>query len=191
MGLASGDGPITREASPAEVDSAVLAETGHELEEQREETVSREFEVAGETRQVEATNYATVYAKTIDSTETQGSLFGLVSTPGFNFAGQSFNPVSNFSNREILEFVAGEFGEITINESVSESTETVLGSETTVTKFDAEAAFNGERIPVYVHVTSVENEGDIVIGAGAYPQELESQEEAAITQLFGGISHPT
>lgn len=188
--LASGDGPITREASPAVVSPDALDETGHELEAEREETVSREFEVGGETRQVEATNYATVYTKTIDGTEAQGSLFGLVSTPGFNFAGQSFNPVSEFSNQEILEFVAGEFGEVSINESVSESTETVLGSETTVTKFDAEAAFNGDRIPVYVHVTSVENEDDILIAAGAYPQELENQEEADITQLFGGISHP-
>lgn len=188
--LASGDGPITREASPAEISSDALDETGHELQEEREETVSREFEVGGETRQVEATNYATVYTKTIGDTSTEGSLFALVSTPAFKVAGQSFNPVADFTNQEILEFVAGEFGEVSVNESVSETTVTVLGTETTVTKFDAEAAFNGERIPVYVHVTSVENEGDIIIGAGAYPQELEGQEEANITQLYGGISHP-
>jgi len=187
---ATGSGPITRKASPAVVEPSVLEETGHELEDEREQTIEREVEVSGQTREVEATNYARVYTKTIGDTDTDGSLFALVSTPAFTFAGQSFNPVADFSNQEILEFVAGEFGQVSVNEQASESTLTVLGSETTVTKFDAEAEFNGERIPVYVHVTSVENGDDIIIAAGAYPQELDSQEEDAITTLFGGVDHP-
>jgi hypothetical protein len=188
--LASGDGPITREASPAAVAQSVLDETGHELEDQREETISREFEVGGQTRQVEATNYATVYTRTVGEGGAQGSLFAVVSTPAFKFAGQSFNPVASASNAEILEFVAGQFGGLSGTESVSQSTQTVLGTEATVAKFGAEATFNGERIPIYIHVASVENEGDIVIGAGAYPQALEGSEEAAMSQLFGGIVHP-
>lgn len=188
--LASSDGPITREASPAGVDSAVLEETEYEFEEQREKTLSREVSAAGETRKIEATNYATLYAKTLGDGETDGSLFGVVSTPAFEFVGQSFNPIADADNEKILSFVAGEFGEVTVNESVAESTQTVLGTETTVTKFDAEAEFNGERIPVYVFVTSVQHEEDIIVGAGAYPQELDDTEADKITQLLDGIQHP-
>lgn len=188
--LASSDGPITREASPAGVDSAVIEDMEYELEEQREKTLSREVSAAGETREIEATNHATLYAKTLGDGETDGSLFATVSTPAFEFVGQSFNPIADADNEEILSFVAGEFGEVTVNESVAESTQTVLGTETTATKFDAEAEFNGERIPVYVYVTSVQHEDDIIIGAGAYPQELDEAEKDNIIRLLGSIQHP-
>lgn len=184
------DGPITREASPAVVDSAVLEEAGHELEEQREETISREVEAAGQSREVEATNYATVYIKTIDGTEAEGSVFGLVSTPAFKVAGQSFSPVADADNERILEFVGSQFGQLSVNETVEETETTILDEDATVTTFGAEAEFNGERIPVYIHVTSVEHEDDIVIAAGAYPQELEDAEADNITTLLDGIDHP-
>ena len=188
--LASGDGPITREASPADVDESVLDETGHELEDQREETISREVEAGGQSREIEATNYATVYTKTIGDTGAEGSLFGVVSTPAFKIAGQSFNPIATADNEEILEFVSGEFGGLSVNESADETERTVLGEDVTVTTFGADAEFNGEQIPVYVHVTAVEHEDDIVIGVGAYPQELDSMEKDNVFELFDSIDHP-
>ncbi|MFW5977748.1 MAG: DUF6517 family protein [Halohasta sp.] len=188
--VASGDGPIERSAAPAEVESSTLDETGHELEEQREETISREVEAAGQSRDVEATNYATVYTKTIDGTEAEGSVFGLVTTPAFKIAGQSFSPVADADNEKILEFVGSQFGQLSVTETVEETERTILEEDATVTTFDAEAEFNGEQIPVYIHVTSVEHEDDIVIAAGAYPQELEDAEADNITTLLDGIDHP-
>lgn len=192
--LASGDGPISREATPAVVSDSVLDETGHELEEQRTKTVSREVEAGGETREIEATNHIAVYTKQVSGPgdgELQGSLFGIVSTPAFEFVGQSFNPIGDYSNQELLDFVSDRFGNLTVDEAVESNTRTVLGTETTVTKFSTTADFNGERIDSYAHVMSVEHESDIIVAVGGYPQELESQEEDGITQLFGGITHQT
>jgi len=66
----------------------------------------------------------------------------------------------------------------------------VLGTDTTVGKFDGTASFDGQRVDVHVSVTAVDHEDDIVLAVGGYPEELESQEEDDILTLFSGIEHP-
>jgi len=192
--LVMGDGPIVREASVAEVESGLLNERGFDLDERREETFSEEVSAGGETRRIEATNHATIYTKSAagpDGEEIQTSLFGLVSTPAFEFVGQSFNPIADDENEEILEFVSSEVGQLDVGEELGETTISVLGTDTTVSKFDGTATFDDQRVDVHVYVTSVQNEEDIVVGIGGYLEELEDEEEDGVLALFEGIEHPS
>lgn len=191
--FATGDEPLSRAATPAAVDASILEETGHKLEAERTETLSEEIEAGGETREVEATNHITLYTKSVsrpagDSIE--GSLFGVVSTPAFEFLGQSFNPIADADNEEILAFASGEFGQLDVGEKLDETTLTVLGRETAVSKFDGTARFDGQRVDVHVYVTAVDHRDDIVLAVGGYPAALEPQAEDDILRLFGGIKHP-
>jgi len=191
--LATGDEPLAREAEPAAIAASTLSETGHELEDERTETISEEVEAGGESREVEATNHIALYANSMegpDGSEIQSSLFGVVSTPAFEFVGQAFNPIADADNEEILEFASSEFGQLDVGEELDETTLTVLDSETTVGKFDGTASFEGERVDVHVYVTAVDHEDDIILGLGGYPEELEDQEEDDILTLFEGIEHP-
>lgn len=191
--LATGDEPLSREAEPAAIDESTLDETGHELEDERTETISEEVEAGGESREVEATNHITLYTKSISGPggeEIESSQFGVVSTPAFEFVGQSFNPIADADNEEILEFAASEFGNLTVGEEIGETTMSVLGIDTTVSKFDGTASFDGQRVDIHVYVSAVDHEDDILLSIGGYPQELESQEEDDILRLFEAIEHP-
>ena len=191
--LATGDEPLAREAEPAAISASTLSETGHELEDERTETLSEEVEAGGESREVEATNHIALYSKSIsgpDESEIEGSLFGVVSTPAFEFVGQSFNPIADADNEEILEFASSEFGQLDVGDQLDETTMSVLGTDTTVSKFDGTASFDGQCVDVHVYVTAVDHEDDIVLAVGGYPEELESQEEDDILTLFSGIEHP-
>jgi len=123
--LATGDEPLAREAEPAAISASTLSETGHELEDERTETLSEEVEAGGESREVEATNHIALYSKSIsgpDGNEIEGSLFGVVSTPAFEFVGQSFNPIADADNEEILEFASSEFGQLDVGDQLDETT---------------------------------------------------------------------
>jgi len=191
--LATGDEPLAREAEPAAVSDSVLSETAHELDDERTETITEEVEAGGETREVEATNHITLYANTMegpDGEAVERSLFGVVSTPAFEYVGQAFNPIADADNEEILEFASSEFGQLDVGEELEETTLTVLDSDTTVSKFDGTARFEGERVDVHVYVAAVRHEDDIVIGLGGYPEQLEAEEEDDVLGLFEGIEHP-
>jgi len=192
MDFVSGNEPLSREAEPAVVSDAVLSETELELEDERTETITEEVEAGGESREVEATNHITLYSNSIEAPDDdiESSLFGVVSTPAFEFVGQSFNPIADADNEEILEFASDEFGQLDVGEELDETTMTVLDSETTVSKFDGTARFDGQRVDVHVYVTSVQHEDDFVLGLGGYPEDLEEQEEDDILSLFEGIEHP-
>lgn len=191
--LATGDEPLAREASPAAVSESVLSETGHELEDEQTETITEVVEAGGESREVEATNHITLYTDTVegpDGSEIESSLFGVVSTPAFEFVGQSFNPIADADNEEILEFASSEFGQLAVGDELEETTMSVLGTDTTVSKFDGTARFEGERVDIHVYVTAVQHEDDIVLAVGGYPEQLEAEAEADVLALFEGIEHP-
>ncbi|SNR31751.1 hypothetical protein SAMN06266787_1011243 [Halorubrum ezzemoulense] len=56
LDVATGDGPAEFAAGTATVADATLSESGYELNEVSDETISREVEAAGQTREVRVTN---------------------------------------------------------------------------------------------------------------------------------------
>lgn len=62
----TGSGPVEFEASTSAVSQAALDETGYDLAGVEEVVIEREFEAAGQTREVVVTNYQAEYEKRLD-----------------------------------------------------------------------------------------------------------------------------
>ena len=126
----------------------------------------------------------------VDDRQGGSSRFILLTTPSFSIAGQSFNPVGEMDNEELLSLLSGEFDGLSVGEGVEETTATVLGTETTVSTFEAEMEQNGLTVDLLLEITAVAHDGDYVVGVGGYPRAIESTEADHVDRLFSGLVHP-
>ncbi|GAA0658145.1 DUF6517 family protein [Salarchaeum japonicum] len=188
--LASGclgflSGPVTFSASQVTVQDSALESAGYEEVAVEEMQVNRTFEAAGQSKTVEITNWVAQYEKQVSvlGVERRAAVFGTFSSPEVSVLGQSFNPLNEYDDREIAELIQQQYGTISDLTAVSNTTMTVLGHSTTVTKFSGTANFDGQSIDVFVHVTKVNDGGDIVAAVGVYPQQLDGEEEHVVTLL--------
>lgn len=186
-------------AEPAEVAPAVAEETGYSH--QRTESIPAEetIEAGDRERDVRIVNYSASYAKSIDlepAGSIEAALFTAVSTPNFEIAGQSVNPVAELDHEELVQQFDGQFAgvqEVRDVRLVEEGTETVLGSTADLSVFEATIVIDGEEVDALIYVTSTDHEDDIVVGVGAHVDEIQSlqiDEEENIRSLMRGIDHP-
>lgn len=190
-GFITGDEALSFSADRATVSESALSETGYEESTVENQTISREFTVGDQTREVEVTNGLAQYDRTVDLAglgEQRAATFAVFSSPEVEIATRTFNPISEMSNRELLDRFSSEYDDLTIGEQVDNETRTVLGSETGVEKYEGTAQLDGAETDVYIHVTTVKHEGDFVVALGIYPQELSGEEENVFTML-DGIQH--
>lgn len=91
-------GPAEFAAGTATVSDETLAETGYERNEVTDQTVSREFEVGGQTREVRVTNTVAEYDKAVElfGERYRAAVFAAVATPQVEVLGQAFNPIADF-----------------------------------------------------------------------------------------------
>jgi hypothetical protein len=153
--------------------------------------VEREFSAAGGTRTVEAANKVTTYEETIDIPllgSAKLGIFTVVSSPAVEIGGETFNPIGDYSNDRLVRFIASSYDGLDGVERVSQRQITVLGTETTVTKYSATAPFQGEDVDVLVHVTKV-RDGEDFVAFGIYPQRLDGEEENVIS-MTRAAEHP-
>ncbi|SEG22665.1 hypothetical protein SAMN04488133_1566 [Halobellus limi] len=192
IGFLTGDEPLTFSAEPAAADEATAQEAGYELNGTRTLEVNETFEVAGQERQVVATNYLTDYRKSVELGalgEAEVGVFTVVSTPAVEIAGRTLNPIGSYSNARLVQFVQEQYSGMSDIERVSEQNVTVQGTETTVTKFSATATIEGREVDVFVHVTKYRDGDDFVLALGVYPQQLDGEEENVLA-LIRSIEHP-
>ena len=192
IGFLTGSEALTFTAEPAAVADSAVEEAGYESNGTRELTVNRTFEVAGQERRVVATNQVTSYDKSLDLGplgETRLGVFTVVSTPAVEIAGQTLNPIGQFSNARLVEFVQQRYSGLSDIRQVSERNITVQGTETTVTKFAGTATVEGREIDVFVHVTKYRDGEDFVLAIGVYPQQLDGEEENVLS-MMRAIEHP-
>lgn len=126
----------------------------------------------------------------LGGTDSASSIFVVVSTPGFEFLGQSLNPLGQLDNKALATELAGQVGQLSVGSEQSTTTRDVLGSETTVSTFDGTLSQSGAEIDVGIVVTAVTSEGDYVIGFGAYPQLRAETGSTNTSALLGGLEHP-
>ncbi|TQQ82198.1 DUF6517 family protein [Halonotius roseus] len=126
----------------------------------------------------------------LGGTDSASSIFVVVSTPGFEFLGQSLNPLGQLDNEALATELAGQVGQLSVGSEQSTTTRDVLGSETTVSTFDGTLSQSGAEIDIGIVVTAVTNEGDYVIGFGAYPQLRAETGSTNASALLGGLEHP-
>lgn len=194
VGLVIGDG-VEMDPEHATVSDEALAETGFEFRESRSLYINETVTVLGQERQINATNYARIYDRSIDleafDRETGG--FVVISTPDVSVLGRSVNPAARMSNKELVERFEGdlesELGQIGNLSKVSERTEPVLGYASTVSIFETNTTIGDREVTLYVHVTTVKHEEDLVVAIGVHPETLQ-QQAPEIHRLMRGIEHP-
>jgi len=192
IGFLTGSEALTFEADPAATAESAASSAGYESNGTRTQVVEREFSAAGQTRTVEAASKVTTYEKTIDIPLLGSAKLGVctvVSSPAVEIAGETFNPIGDYSNDRLVRFIASSYDGLDGVEQVSQRQITVLGTETTVTKYSATAPFQGEDVDVFVHVTKVRDGEDFVVALGIYPQRLDGEEENIIS-MTRAAEHP-
>ncbi|WP_435184936.1 DUF6517 family protein [Halobellus sp. EA9] len=192
IGFLTGDEALSFTAEPAAVADSAAQEAGYESNGTRSIEVNRTFEVAGQERRVVATSQLTGYTKSMELGplgETEVGIFTVVSTPAVEVAGQTLNPIAQFSNRRLIQFVQQQYEGLSDVQQVSSQNITVQGTETTVTKFSGTTTLQGREVDVYVHVTKYRDGDDFILALGVYPQRLSGEEENVLS-MMRAIEHP-
>lgn len=190
LGIISGD-DLEVSASEATVSDAALQESGYEEQSVESSEVTREFSAAGQSRNVTVTNHVAMYERTVDVPvigEQRAAVFGAFASPEVSVLGQSFNPIDDYSDRELAELAQQQYDGLSIGDAVGTRSMTVLNESTDVTKFEGTADLGGQSVDVYVHVTKVKHDGDFVVAVAIHPQQLDGEQERVDT-LLTGLEH--
>lgn len=191
-----GDDDLSFSATQATVSEEALAEAGYQERRAREETMEREFEAGGSSRNVSVTNWYTEYDRTIDLSllggEQRASTFTAITTPKAKVLNQTFNPVGDMSTAELVQTVQDRYEGFGNLEERDSQSATLLGKSTTVTRFTgtAEHQATGTEIDVELQVAeAVGSNGDFALAYGAYPQRIADTERDNYFTLLDGVEH--
>lgn len=168
-------GALSFSASPASVDEAALETANYTGQEPEQVTINETVEVAGVSRQVTATTWTASYA----ANDTPATLI-VASTPDATVAGQSVNPITRLTGKELLQRVAQEVGnsdqvDLEEVEVVQRENREVLGTGTEVTTFATTASTEQGDVPIRIHLASVSHQGDVVVLVGVHPEEVDER----------------
>lgn len=185
------DGPVEFSASEATASDSALAETDYEEVSVESSEVQREFSAGGQSKNVSVTNHVAMYERTVSLSgfgDQRAAVFSAFASPEVSVVGQSFNPIDDYSNKELAELAQEQYDGLQIGEEVGTRETTVLGKSTEVSKFEGTATLNGQDVDVFVHVTKVKHDGDFVVGVAIHPQQLDGEQERVDT-LLEGLEH--
>lgn len=177
------------EASQATVSNSAQDGAGYQEVSVEPETVSRNFSVAGQEREVRLTNWVASYERDLAVTTSPApGTVAVFATPEVSVAGQTLNPLGSMSERELLDMVVQQYDGLSDPSEQGTRTITVLGEETTVTAYAATVTYQGQDVDVLLHLTKVKHEGDFIVAVGVHPAVM-SADQAGIDTMFGGIEH--
>lgn len=197
VGLASLSGCLgvlgldEHESSPCGVDRSVLDETGYQQKGVKPVGVDENVDMLLYSETVTVTNYLTEYEKAVSLSvlgEVRAAVFNILTTPQVSVIGQELNPIEDMSTEEIMDLVKSNydgFGDVTHE---ADETVTVLEQETTMSRFTAEAQFDGQDLDVFIHVTAaVQTDEDHLVAIGVYPEQTRDREEPNVAALVEGV----
>ncbi|KAB1196130.1 MULTISPECIES: DUF6517 family protein [Haloferax] len=193
LGVLTGEESLRFESEPATTDATVASNAGYETNGTQTFEVNRTFNVAGQEPRVVASNHITTYEKKIDLGffEAKLGVFSVISTPAVDVAGETLNPIGDYSNDQLVGLVESQYRGLTDVERVSSRNVQVLGEPANVTKYSAKATFaNDRQVDVYVHVTKVRHDEDFIVAIGVYPQQLGGEEDNVL-EMMRSIEHPS
>lgn len=184
-------GPITVSANEVSVSESALDETGYEHNRTEKMTISRTFSAAGQSKDAEVTNWISEYHQSVGIpgvAEQPVAAFVVFSSPKVDVLGKSFNPIDDYSDRELAETFTERMDSVENVREVDSRSESMLGTSTEVTEFEATVTTAlGITFDATLHVTKVEHDGDFVVAVGAHPQQLDGEND--INRLLRGIEH--
>jgi hypothetical protein len=194
VGFVTGTGDLTFEANDVVVSQEATSETGYEAVRDTPVNRSRTLTVAGQERTVTVVNQVAEYQRNISLGplgEAPLARVTVFSSPEVEVAGRTLNPLADRSNPELVRSLQTSYERVEDVEAVGNRTVTVLGTETTVTRFAAEATIGGgQTIDVYVHLTKVRTGSDFVVVAAVHPQQVDA-EQVGVDTMFRGVVHET
>lgn len=191
IGVLTGEESVSFAASPATVSEGALEGTGYGLDEQRTDTITRAFSVAGQEREVEVTNHVAIYNRSVELGplgEQELAMFVALATPQVRVLDRTFNPVGEMSNRELLDQLQSDYESLEVGSRVGSREVPILGESATVERFDGEATYDGVSVGLFFHITTVAHDDDYVVGIGIYPERL-PEEESRVVRLYEGLRH--
>lgn len=184
-------GVTTFEAEAAAVSEDVVADTDYEYNGTETDRVQRTFEVAGSERNVTVVNRVTTYDKAVEVAGGESSRLAavaLLSSPSISLAGSQFNPLADFTARELAERLSDQREGLSVERQVGRSTVEALGAEVTVSRFTGSQAVGPSDMDVTVQVARVKHEGDFVVAFAVHPRRLDDAE--TVRRMIGGLVHP-
>lgn len=185
-------GPLAFSASPATASNASLQQTNYEHVKTFNQTVTRNFSAAGQSKKVKVTNVIARYHRTVDLGplgSRQAAVFSVFSSPQINALGKSFNPLAHYSNHRLVLQMQSQYQSLSNITNVSHHNATVLGHTTKVSKYSAKATFkDGKSTDVYIVLTKVKDGSDYVVAVDVYPQRVNG-EDKKIATLLDGLQH--
>ncbi|QCS42764.1 DUF6517 family protein [Natrinema versiforme] len=185
------DDATTFTAAPARVSEDAASETGYEYRGTRKRVDERQ--VGGE--EIEATSYLSTYDRSIDlpsgrfgDEPVRAGAFGVGTTPQINVGGEDFNPISDFSDREIAARIQDHYEGLEIVRAVGGRALEALGVRFSLESYEGTASLQGEfDIEVVLDIFRREHEDDHIVVAAIYPVEdvLPSEQERIDTLIRG------
>jgi hypothetical protein len=194
IGFLTGSEALQFSSSEVKVTQSAQEETNYQQARREPQTVTRQFQAAGQTRDVEVTNHLAEYSRSVSLPvfgDQQIARFTVMATPKVRIAGQGpFNPVGDMNNTELVLTLQEKYETISNVRPESDRTVTVFGNETTVSKFRADATTDtGQSVEVFIHITRVDHGDDYLLGVGVYPTQVDGEQENVDT-LLQSIDHP-
>jgi len=191
LDVATGE-PAEFTAGTATVADATLSESGYELNEVTDRTVAREFDVAGQSREVRVTNTVAEYDKAVElfGERYQAAVFAAVTTPQVQVLGQALNPIAELGTRERAELILNRYENVGDLERGSEYTTTVLGADAAVAVYTAEGEIEGTgaSTELELHIGEPVAAGDdFVLPLAAYPAAFSDGEN--VRRMMNGTEH--
>ena len=192
LDVVTGDEPAEFSAGTATVGDATLSESGYQLNEVTDQTVSREVEAAGQTREVRVTNTVAEYDKAVElfGERYQAAVFAAVATPKVEVLGEALNPIEDYTTRERAELILSRYEGVGDLERGSEYATTVLGTDVEVVVYTADAEIEGTGVSVELelHIGEPVAAGeDFVLPLAAYPASFGDGEN--VRRMMNGIEH--
>ncbi|ELZ02874.1 hypothetical protein C482_04406 [Natrialba chahannaoensis JCM 10990] len=190
----------TLTSRPATVPEAVRSETGYDERTVEELIVERTVGRFGIDRSIEVTNWYAEYDRAVPLDglglglgRAQAAVASVLTTPQISFLGRTFNPVGELSTAELIELIQDRYEELEDVDHRDATTVSVLGTETTVDRYLAQARLidAGTTLEVYLQITEpIAHGDDFVICVAVYPQLLGMElESASVRTLFEGVNH--
>ncbi|WP_435332872.1 DUF6517 family protein [Haloarchaeobius sp. TZWWS8] len=190
MGLLSGDAEFAAEVAVA--NESVASSNNYVKQQEKEQVIEKTFSAAGQEKTVSVTNWITQYNKTLDLPvlkNQKAGVFAVVSTPKVEVLGQSFNPIKDWEPKKTAQTLQKQYEGFSIGKEVGSGEIQVLGSSTSMSKFEGTATLAGQSVDVYVMIAqAVDHGSDFVLSLGVYPQQTD--EEGTITELMKTVEHP-
>ncbi|NUC74004.1 hypothetical protein HTZ84_17130 [Haloterrigena sp. SYSU A558-1] len=182
----------------ATVARGALEETGYAERTVEEVVVERTVGRFGLERTIEARNWYAEYdrALALDALglgRLQASVVSVLTTPQVSVLGKTFNPVGDYSTDELVALIQSRYDELEGVERVGAESVSILGAETTLVRYRAEARLidAGTTVDVFLQVGEpVAHGDDFVIGVAVFPQARGFETESGnVRTLLETLEH--